>query len=273
MRLIRTLVNGLRFYEGFRNPFEVWFGRPVDAQGHIRLVLRASGLEFRCRPAARRMCGETWFDGDYDIPRWPIRPGDVVIDIGGNHGFFTCYAAHLGAKVLSYEPEPDLFQSLQRNVENNGLSSRVQAFRLAVSDRIGRAEISITDELGGGMNSMMPEFVKNTGMPVTGKIEVETTTLEAILRDHRLERVRLCKIDCEGAELMILRALSVESARKVDAFVLEFHPEAYPVEELTQVLLSWGTHQVAYAEDKYCPRDILRVVRNDLLLVSPAGAT
>jgi FkbM family methyltransferase len=245
---------------------EIYFRRIFDPKGDLRIVERSTGMEFRCKTASQRMFGETWRDHDYDVPRVLIRPGDLVIDIGGNHGFYTCYAAHFGARVIVFEPTPALFESLQENVRKNGLETQVKTCRQGVSNRAGTQEMILTDSLGGGMNTIVTEFAEKTQMIVADKISIELTTLEAIFAENQVARVRVCKLDCEGAELMILKEISVETARKVDAFVIEYHPPAYAVEDLIRLILSWGTHQVSYAEDKYCPREILRAVRNDLLV-------
>jgi hypothetical protein len=73
------------------------------------------------------------------------------------------------------------------------------------------------------------------------------------------EHIRVCKIDCEGAELEIIRAVS--EPERVEAFAIEFHPYTYPLDELIAALLRWGTHQVHFA-----PRaEVIYAVREDCL--------
>jgi len=61
----------------------------------------------------------------------PIRPGDIVLDIGANQGFFSCYAAHKGAKVFAFEPVPELRDRLMFNLRRNGFGARKVAIHLA----------------------------------------------------------------------------------------------------------------------------------------------
>src|SRR5687767_6500480 len=49
-----------------------------------------------------------------------IRPGDVVLDIGANIGYFTTLAAKLtgpSGRVIAIEADPHTFAALQRNVD------------------------------------------------------------------------------------------------------------------------------------------------------------
>jgi len=265
MRLFRFIVNSIEFCLAYGNPLEIFYHRMFFPKGDVRVVDRASKTHVRCKVAAYQMFGEVWRDHDYDVPRIPIRTGDVVVDIGGNHGFYTCYAAHFGARVLAFEPAPVLFQYLEKNVKDNGFAERVTARCCAVSDRRGRVEMMLTESMGGGMNTIVREFAEKSKMEVSGRIEVELTTFDDILAENHIDRVRICKLDCEGAEWMILKAMNAQTAAKVDAFVIEYHSSGYDVKDLVRHLLSWDTHQVSYAEDKYCERIILRAVRNDLL--------
>ena len=72
-------------------------------------------------------------------------------------------------------------------------------------------------------------------------------------------RVRLLKVDCEGAELAILKDLP--SLEPFDSIAVEFHPDAYPVESLIKTILGFGTHQV-YVRHGY----IIHAIRTDVLL-------
>ncbi|SRR6266545_2940317 len=52
-----------------------------------------------------------------------VRPGDVVVDVGAHIGYFTLLLAALvgpKSRVFAFEPDPDNFALLCRNVELNG---------------------------------------------------------------------------------------------------------------------------------------------------------
>ena len=266
MQALVYIANLLRFCMDYGNPMEIFAHRWLYPKGCLRLTDRASGMNFECKAASYQMFGEVWHDHDYDVPRIPIRTGDVVIDIGANQGFYACYAAKFGAQVLAFEPVPELFQFLKRNVKENGLAKQVTTLCCGVADDPGEVEMVLSDYLGGGMNTIVAQFARRHRLEVSGRIQVAVTNFPTILAEHKLDRVRVCKLDCEGAEFMILEKIDAGIAKKVDAFVIEYHYRAgYGVQDLIQVLLNWGTHQVSYAEDKFCERMIIRAVRTDLL--------
>jgi hypothetical protein len=81
------------------------------------------------------------------------------------------------------------------------------------------------------------------------QIAVPCYTLARIIEDMKIDRIRLCKIDCEGAELDILKQVTEKELRKIDSFVIEYHPESYALQELIELMLNWGTHQISFADE------------------------
>jgi FkbM family methyltransferase len=215
------------------------------------------------------MFGETWYAKDYDLPHIPVKKDDVVLDLGANQGFFTCYAALKGARVFAFEPCKESFDTLLANVERNGFSHLVTSRPWAIGAADGCVELRCTDGIGGGMNTTSPAFAafaKGLGVRVLKTESVQCCTLAAVLKEFALEKIRLCKIDCEGSEFEILSSLDQELLQRIEAFVVEYHP-AYPLEDLLKMVLAWGTHQLSFAEDSPVTgqRNILRLVSSRLL--------
>lgn len=68
-----------------------------------------------------------------------IQPGNTVIDIGANIGYYTILAAQIvgeTGKVYAFEPEPKNLTLLKKNVEHNNLTNVVLANK-AVSNANG----------------------------------------------------------------------------------------------------------------------------------------
>ncbi|MFB2935444.1 FkbM family methyltransferase [Aerosakkonemataceae cyanobacterium BLCC-F154] len=264
--LFKLLFRWSRFWLNYGNPLSILWQRLVVKKGKMIVVDRQTGIRCKCNIPSYQMFGETWYNKDYNIPHFSINPGDVVIDIGANQGFFTCYLAYQGAKVFAFEPFTESFQTMLENLELNKLSDRVVAKPWAISGYNGFAELVSTDWLGGGMNTIQSDFIKNTSINTLAKSQVQCFTLNHIIEEFQLTKIRLCKLDCEGAELEILKELDRKHLSKIDAFVLEYHP-AYPLEKLLELLMSWGTHQISFAEDnEHCSRSILRLVANRELI-------
>jgi FkbM family methyltransferase len=192
------------------------------------------------------MLPEIFYLRVYDVPFCPIRPGDLVVDIGANHGFYACYAAHYGARVQAFEPDPISLPLLHYNIEANDLVDRITVHSCAVGQQSGTTDLYITQQLGGGMSSTMPQFVRNAGITDATLTKVKSCRLdEAVPVSQGNVRIRVLKLDCEGAELDILRSLTREYLSHVDAIALEFHRESYQLEDLVDLALSWGDYQLS----------------------------
>jgi FkbM family methyltransferase len=120
-----------------------------------------------------------------------VKPGDTVLDLGANVGYFTLIAAVLTGptgKVVSYEPIPANAAALRRNVELNHLTN-VEVVEAAMSDSPGTAEISV------GNSDQTASLV--APRPV-GTLTVRTVNLD--LEVDRVGAPAVIKCDIEGAE-------------------------------------------------------------------------
>src|SRR6478752_6075829 len=62
--------------------------------------------------------------------------------------------------------------------------------------------------------------------------EVQTTTLDRLLLEKNFVSVRLMKVDCEGAErLVIAGAKDVLRTRRIEIIVIDYHPNIVSVTE------------------------------------------
>jgi len=229
----------------FSNPLHILRKRLLSGSRDLMTIAdRASGIKCLCNVGSYHMFGETWHAHAYDLPGLPIRPGDVVLDIGANQGFFTCYAASMGATVYAFEPVPESYHRLLQNVKANGFSDRVIALQCAISDSDRETFMQISDSFGGGQSSINPDFARRVGVPETNRITVSCQTLSQILARFEISSVRLCKIDAEGSELKVLSALRPSDLAKIQGFSMEYHPEGYDLRCLIEMVLSWRTYQV-----------------------------
>jgi FkbM family methyltransferase len=227
-------------------------------------VDRRSGIACSARPRAEGLFAEIWFHHDYDIPGVVLRPGDVVLDIGGNQGFYACYAAWQGARVHSFEPDAENAALFRQNVTRNGFADRVTLVPAAVKGYAGKTAFYTTPALGGGMQTTVAAFAESYGHQ-KGE-EVPCINLADFINAPGFERIRVCKIDCEGAELEIMQSLTPELAAHIDGIALEFHSGAYKVSALVEVLEKLGTHHFIFAPPKaHCPRAVIWAVSRTCL--------
>ena len=150
----------------------------------------------------------------------PLRSVPVAVDVGAHVGLFATWAARQArdARVFSFEAHPVNFKLLTENISQNRLD-RVTAYHQAVSGSGGTARLYEHEE-GYGGNSLYKEHVKQEREKY---LDVPSTTLDDIVRDHGIQKIDLLKLDCEGAEYEILYKASPDTLRKVRRIGLEYH--------------------------------------------------
>ena len=133
-----------------------------------------------------------------------VKEGMNVIDIGANIGITTVPIAKRigeGVKLYSFEPVPEYFDTLRKNVSSNRLEN-VRVYERAVTDHVGRTNFY---QKGLSSGIIFEEGAK--------KFEASTTTVDRFLREQKIERIDLINMDCEGSELLVLRGAK-ETLRK-----------------------------------------------------------
>jgi len=146
-----------------------------------------------------------------------VQPGMTFVDAGANVGYFTLLAASLGARVISYEPTPAVFERLRENVALNGFD-RVTAVNAAVADKRGVLRLYQSPEDPEANNLFDGEGVS---------VEVATVSLDEDLAARGVQKVDLLKIDVEGAEPLVLAGASLLLNNPgAPAVVIEVNPVA-----------------------------------------------
>ena len=139
--------------------------------------------------------------GIHDALERLLQPGDVFVDAGANVGVYTLLASRLvgpAGHVLAIEMMPDTAALLRRHIAENGCAN-VEIVEKALS---GRAGETVTARVPRGRHGQAS--VANTAKPLIAYNEypVRTTTLDDAARG--LKRIKVLKLDVEGAELQAL---------------------------------------------------------------------
>lgn len=140
----------------------------------------------------------------------------VVFDIGASIGDFSIYTAFLNkrAKIFAYEPDPENFKQLSRNMKLNDLSSRMMVFQEACAEKSGYKKLYQSLHQGGH------SLVKKT----KGKfINVHSQSLKEIFVKNKIKTCDLLKLDVEGAEYEILYSLGPAILGKIKCNTMEYH--------------------------------------------------
>ncbi len=184
------------------------YNKALRALGPEHLATTYSGARLYCNPQdlIQRMIlyFGVWEPDVSRVIERNLSPGDVFVDIGANIGYDTLLASsRVGptGKVVSIEASPRTFALLQRNLAANPLSSNVRAVNVAVFDRAGTLDLY---EINEGNIGAATTLASRGG---TRMATVTALPLEEILTPDELARLRLIKMDVEGAEPPILRHL------------------------------------------------------------------
>ena len=170
---------------------------------------------------------------------------DVVLDVGANLGYMTAVAISAGAKkVFSFEPHPDIFARLSRNMDmwikaRPELSGKLVPQRTAVSSKPGVVILNIPErsfKTNYGLATL--EIEEGQAKNRYTQIEVPATTLDSII-DEVKEPIGVLKIDIEGHELQAFTGgkKSLTSSTVRDIFYEDHHGMA---SNASQLLSSFG---------------------------------
>ena len=235
-RLRNRIWYALKVPRVFRN----WWAWPLPKLGVSVVLKLRNGLQFSVRSGTDDLAAlnEAVMLNPYlRSGHIELRQDSVVMDLGANIGDFTVMAAArcpLG-RVYAVEPLSEYIPVLQTNMTLNRLSN-VEIIQVALGDHEGEATLSIA--------GVKPTMHFDSGIK---RETVRITTLPQLMRDHRIERIDLLKMDCEGAEWGILPA-ACEVLPRIRQICMEFHPSrGWTAEKLAAFLRESG-YNVWYTE-------------------------
>jgi len=197
-----------------------------------------------------------------------LTPGAAMVDVGANLGFFSLLGSQCvgpSGRVYAFEPNPDVYALLVKNVEVNGFQNIVRTFKKAVSNEEGFRTVFL-----GHVGSEFSSFFETAG---TGSesIIVETVTLDDFFRAEGWPAVHLIKMDIEGGEKLALEGMrELVSSNPGLKLVIELAPAfqraaGFSPEELFETLLTLGFRSFWEVRDALSPlsvpQDVQRLVR------------
>jgi FkbM family methyltransferase len=138
------------------------------------------------------MYGE-YSEGEVQVFRNVLRPGDVAIDVGANIGAFTVPMAKLvgeTGQVYAFEASRYNQQLLRENVNQNKCADVVAIKACAASDQTGVLKVDKQSALHAYCRPDVNE----------GEFEIPRITIDSL----KLPKVKLIKVDVDGHELEVL---------------------------------------------------------------------
>jgi FkbM family methyltransferase len=170
------------------------------------------------------MLSQDWEQAERALVERLLPSVEAFLDVGANHGFYTCMAASRGVDTAAVEPERGNLHFLYSNVRRNGFSN-VEVYPVAVAAAPG--VMSLYGD--GDMASLVPHWA---GVSDRFRQDVAVSTIDLLFGCRLKDRPLLIKMDVEGAELDVLRGsqeLLSQSARRhwlIETFPFRVEDEA-----------------------------------------------
>jgi FkbM family methyltransferase len=143
----------------------------------------------------------------------------VILDIGSNIGTSILYFHEQfpAAKIYGFEPHPDTFRVLQKNV---GAIPSVEIFNYALGAIDQKISLSFD---GADFSGFGAKDATSSPLGTITTAECEAKHAGEVMKHLGLDRVDLIKIDCEGAEYDVLSSLPEEMLRQCKWISGEMH--------------------------------------------------
>ena len=213
-------LSKLRIFLNSRKIFKNWYIYPKIyfklTKYDSTIFETKSGLKIKLRTNSTDLMALTnvWMIDEYKIKDYNINENDTIIDIGSHIGTFSLLVSQFckKGKIFSYEPMPDNFEYLQKNLKLNQIKN-IFPFNLAVSSDSSELDMFFNDDQSG----------HNIFSYNNKKITINSISLKQIFDDNKINSCKLLKLDCEGAEYDIIDSLPAEYLDKIQNMAIEYH--------------------------------------------------
>lgn len=155
-----------------------------------------------------------------------------IIDAGANVGYTSLYfALSLNAEIISIEPSLNNSLILIKNIELNQLGNKIEVKRIALSSN-SENRYSINNQFRDCLDWSNTTVIDPNG-------EVNSLSIDDLLREKKWDIIDLLKIDIEGAESEIFRS-NVDFLEKTRIIAIEVHEEFISHFEVETILKRFG---------------------------------
>jgi FkbM family methyltransferase len=229
----------------FLNPVFETFGpfEPVWTQVEPGIKMQLDPYDF----VSRKILEEgVWEPQSIQAVADHLSPSATFIDVGAHIGYYSLKAAIMvgpNGHVISVEPNPQTLPKLRANIEASEAHA-VSVWPVACAQSESTLQFYAAPESNTGESSLSKENASQEGAaPVA--YSVPARPLDAIVKEAKLDRVDVIKIDVEGAEFEVLKgaAKTLDDYRPV--LIIELMPNQLKsmgtsIDEVNQFLASHG---------------------------------
>jgi FkbM family methyltransferase len=191
-----------------------------------------------------------------------LSPNATFIDVGAHIGYYSLKAATIigpNGHILSIEPNPQTLPKLRGNIEASQADA-VSVWPVACAQSESTLQFFAAPESNTGESSLSKDNASQEGAAAVS-YSVQARPLDAIVKEAKLDRIDVIKIDVEGAEFEVLKgaATILDSYRPV--LVMELMPNQLKsmgtsMDEVNRYLVSHGyslSRQLGNANFEYVP--------------------
>lgn len=151
-----------------------------------------------------------------------LKPGDTVVDVGGNIGWFSLISAALvgpSGQVHAFEPLPANVKRFQANIGENGFK-HITIHEMGAGDSEGQFEIYSFDT-GADDRHMLASLrpVMDGGKKIACRVRRIDDELQGV------QSCKVMKLDIEGAEVMAIRGGSEFIRTRKPHIIVEFNAD------------------------------------------------
>ncbi|NHN58563.1 MULTISPECIES: FkbM family methyltransferase [Halorussus] len=166
-------------------------------------------------------------------------PGDVLYDVGANIGNYTLVAAIADREVVSFEPDPEMFCRLQKNIGIND-TNLVTAYNIGLANKETTLTFYQSSHQGRGSFNKFNATYDNSH--IVGTQDVDVTMLDRIIESDSLPSPNHLKVDVEGFEKEVLQGASQTIEKYRPTLYIEPHETAenHGIEGLQKLVKSFN---------------------------------
>lgn len=211
------------------------------------IVTTPEGIKFKLKGFDSLIFSETFI---YDIHYSENLEGKTVIQAGGFIGDTALYYASKGAKVYSFEPNPDSFMLALENIKlNPELSNKIIYRNYAIgTDEV--IDFGVNEKVSGASSAF-----------VLGKnkvAKVRSISIAKILEEFNIDDPFLLDLDIKGKEFEVIDEMSLSRFEKVR---IEYFPELVGLKEngrdiLIDKLMTLGFNDIRVFKHNYSRYDL-----------------
>jgi len=176
-----------------------------------------------------------------------LSPNDIVLDIGANIGTASVpLCAETGCELIAVEASKHNAGLLAQNIFENHLTSKLLLVALVSAAYTTRYVSLYLRDGNTGANSLHTEW--NPSVIDAGAERVPAETLDHLMKEEPVERIKLIKIDVEGAEADVLSGAAAFLAKCKAPILMEHRldiMQKYLRSDLSEALgILQNTHHV-----------------------------